>query len=464
MNSKAALRLNTLSGLDARHHIHGNTNPMQTVEEGAMILSGGDGIRVTDETGKHYIEGLAGLWCASLGFSEQRLIDAATRQMQALPYYHNFFGRAPEPTVKLADKLAEVTPEGITRFFFACSGSEAIDTAIKMIWYWNNSIGRSNKKKIISRQNSYHGVTVAGASLTRIPLNQEGFDLPIENFLEVGGSHFHLHGREDETEEEFVARRAAEFEELILAEGPETIAAFFAEPVQGSGGVRPPAKGYFEAIQPILEKYDILLVVDEVICGFGRTGNWFGSDTFNLRPDMVVMAKGLSSGYQPISAVGITEKVFAGIAELGGRKGAFGHGFTYGGHPVAAAVALEAINIYQERNIVSHVQHTSPAFQQRLSALRQLEIVGDTRGIGLLGAVELVANKSTKQKFPVDLNLSGRVFQEAKARGLLFRHAADMLLFCPPLIITEAEIDEMFDILTASLEAIATQLPLAYES
>ena len=451
-------RPNTLSGIDARHHIHGNSNPRDVSELGAMVIRGGRGIRVTDEGGKEYIDGLAGLWCASLGFSETRLIEAAERQMRTLPYYHNFFGRTPEPTVKLASKLAEVTPEGINKFFFACSGSEAVDTAIKMIWYWNNATARPDKKKIISRQNSYHGVTVAGASMTRIPINQEGFDLPLDRFLEVGGSHYYLHGQEGETEAAFVARRAQELEQLILDEGPDTIAAFFAEPVQGSGGVRPPARGYFDAIQPILKKYDILFVVDEVICGFGRTGNWFGCDTYDLKPDVVLMAKGLSAGYQPISAVGITDAMFEGIADLGGRKGAFGHGFTYGGHPVAAAVALETQNIYQARNIVGYVREIAPIFHQRLSALNKFEFVGDTRGVGLLGAVELVSDRASKTKFPPQLNLSGRVFEEAKRRGLLFRHAADMLLFCPPLIITEVEIAEMFDILDDALKAVTSQL------
>lgn len=452
------LGLNTLSGLDARHHIHGNTNPRAVVENGAMVMTGGRGIRVTDEDGKQYIEGLAGLWCASLGFNEERLVVAAEKQMRELPYYHGFFGRAPVPTIKLAAKLAEITPEGIEKFFFACSGSEAIDTAIKMVWYFNNSKGRPAKKKIISRQNSYHGVTVAGASLTRIPINQDGFDLPIERFLQIGGSHFYRYGEVGETEEAFVARRAAELEQLIQDEGPDTIAAFFAEPVQGAGGVLPPAKGYFDAIQPILKKYDILFVVDEVICGFGRTGNLFGSETYNLRPDIMTMAKGLSASYQPISAVGITQDVFEGIQELGDQKGAFGHGFTYGGHPVAAAVALEAQNIYQERDIVGHVQAIAPVFQARLNELSEHQLVGETRGVGLLGAVEMVADKASKERFDPSLGLGVKVFDEAKKNGLLFRNAGDQLLFCPPLIVTENEVNEIFDILQHALDRVSANL------
>ena len=423
-----------------------------------MVVSGGNGIRVIDENGKQYIEGLAGLWCASLGFNEERLVIAAEKQMREMPYYHGFFGRAPVPTIKLAAKLAEITPDGIEKFFFACSGSEAIDTAIKMIWYFNNAKGHPERKKIISRQNSYHGVTVAGASLTRIPINQDGFDLPIERFLQVGGSHFYRYGEAGETEEAFVARRVSELENLIQEEGPETIAAFFAEPVQGAGGVLPPAKGYFEAIQATLKKYDILFVVDEVICGFGRTGNLFGCETYDLKPDMMTMAKGLSAGYQPISAVGLSEKVFEGIQELGDQKGAFGHGFTYGGHPVAAAVALETQNIYQERNIVSHVQAVATKFQARLNALIDHQLVGETRGVGLLGAVELVADKTTKERFDPSLGLGTKIFEETKENGLLFRNAGDQLLFCPPLIVNEVEIDEIFEILENALNKVARTL------
>lgn len=443
---------NSLSMIDAEHHLHGNTNPAQVVEEGAMVITGGDGIRVRDEDGKSYIEGLAGLWCTSLGFSEERLVAAAESQFRKLPYYHTFFGRSPEPIVRLSARLAQICPAGITRFFFACSGSEAIDSAIKMVWYYNNAIGRPEKKKIISRQNSYHGVTVAGASMTRIPLNQEGFDLPIDRFLEAGGSCFSRYGLEAESEEEFVVRRAKELEVLIESEGPGTIAAFFAEPVQGAGGILPPAKGYFDAIQPILKKHDILFVADEVICGFCRTGNMFGSETYNLQPDMITMAKALSSGYQPISAVGMTEEIFEGIQQLGAHKGAFGHGFTYGAHPVAAAVAHETLTIYEERNILDHVRNIAPVFQGHLADLSDHPMVGETRGIGLLGAIEIVADKTTNRPFDPERGVGAAILAETRRNGLLFRNAGDTLLFCPPLIITEDEIEEMMTILGSALD------------
>ena len=449
---------NSLSRLDAQHHLHPNTNPIQVAENGAMIVTSGEGIRVRDEDGKSYIEGLAGLWCASLGFSEERLVEAAERQLRELPYYHSFFGRAPVPTAKLGEFLSRITPDSLTKFFFACSGSEAIDSAIKMVWYYNNAIGRPQKKKIISRLNSYHGVTVAGASMTRIRINQEGFDLPIERFVQVDCPHYYRFAMDGEAEEEFSARMADRLEQTILEEGPDTIAAFFAEPIQGAGGIILPSKGYFDLIQPILKKYDILFVVDEVICGFGRTGEMFGSETYNLRPDLMTMAKGLSAGYQPISAVGLSEEVYRGIASLGGEKGAFGHGFTYGGHPVAAAVALETQKIYQERKIVSYVQTISPKFQGRLRALQEHPLGGEARGVGLIGALELVANKATKERFDPSLGVGAKVFEETKRNGLLFRNAGDQLLFCPPLIITEDEIDEMFDILGNALDTVAGRL------
>ncbi len=445
---------NSLGSMDAAHHLHGASNPNAE----PMIVAKGQGIRVVGEDGNSYIEGLAGLWCAALGFDEPRLVEAATRQMQELPFYHSFLGRSPIPTTQLAGRLAAVTPEAINKFFFACSGSEAVDSAIKMIWYYNNALGRPEKKKIISRQNAYHGVTVAAASLTRLKMNQDGFDLPLDRFLQVECPHFYRFGLDGETEEEFSARLAANLEQTILDEGPDTIAAFFAEPVQGAGGIIVPPKGYFDLIQPILKKYNILFVVDEVICGFGRTGQMFGSDTYGLKPDLMTMAKGLSAAYQPISAVGLTQELYDGIAGLASDKGAFGHGFTYGGHPVAAAVALETLNIFADRNVVGHVQHVSVGFQNRLAALQDHPLVGEARGVGLLGALELVADKAGKTPFDPALAVGQRVFEETKKNGLLFRPFGDQLLFAPPLIVTDEDVNEIFDILTDALDSVSKTL------
>ena len=448
-------RLNTLMQADADHHLHPNTNPRAVVRDGAMVITGGDGIRITDENGKTYIEGLAGLWCCSLGFSEERLVRAAERQLRQLPYYHSFVGRVPAPTARLAHALAQIAPVPISRFFFASSGSEANDTAIKMAWYYNNALGRPKKKKIMSRLNSYHGLTVAAASLTYLAAHQNGFDVPLAGFVKVDCPHFYRFGRDGESEEQFVDRLAESLEDTILKEGPDTIAAFFAEPVQGAGGILVPPRGYFQRIQQILRKYDILFIVDEVICGFGRTGRMFGSDTFDLKPDLMTMAKGLSAGYQPISAVGMSEAVYEAIADLGNANGTFGHGFTYGGHPVAAAVALETLDIYRERDIVGHVQSVSPHFQNRLQAFRDHDLVGEVRGVGLLGAIELVADKASGEGFDPALGIGNKVLAGAAARGLLFRAAGNTLLFCPPLIVSTADIDDIFDIVTLALDDVA---------
>lgn len=450
--------LNTLTDVDAAHHLHPNTNPKQVVRDGAMVITRGEGIRVQDENGNTYIEGLAGLWCCSLGFSEERLIRAAEEQLRQLPYYHSFVGRVPAPTAKLSYALAQITPEPIRRFFFASSGSEANDTAIKIAWYYNNALGRPRKKRIISRLNSYHGLTVGATNLTRLKAHQLGFDVPMDGFIQVECPHYYRFGEKGESEEQFAGRLAANLEKTILEEGPDTIGAFFAEPIQGAGGIIVPPATYFDRIQPILKKYDILLIVDEVICGFARTGQMFGSDTYGLKPDMMTMAKGLSAGYQPISAVGISDAVYEAIADLGDRNGSFGHGFTYGGHPVAAAVALETLKIYRERDSVGHVQQVAPHFQRRLRRMLEHGLVGEVRGVGLLGAIELVADKETRTAIDPAVRAGARIFEEAKSQGLIFRAAGDTLLLCPPLIVDERDIDQIFDIVEASLNKVSAEL------
>lgn len=459
-----SLSANSLSAIDAAYHLHPNSNPRVVLSEGAMVITRGEGIRIFDENGKGYIEGLAGLWCASLGFHQPRLAAAAARQFEALPYYHSFFARVPGVTAKLAEEIIRVTPPSVSKVFFACSGSEANDSAIKMIWYYNNAVGRPEKKKVVSRMNAYHGVTIAAASMTRIPINQNGFDLPIDRFLQVSCPHHYRFAYPGESEEAFSERLAAELEALIEREGAETIAAFFAEPVMGAGGVIPPPRGYFERIQPILKKHDIFFVVDEVICGFGRTGNLFGSETYGLVPDVMTMAKGLSAGYQPISAVAISEEIFQGLAEQAEAFGMLGHGFTYGGHPIAAAVALEALRIYEDEHIIDHVKTVMPRFQQRLKILANHPLVGEARGVGLIGALEVVADKSSKREFPPSDGIGAKIAEASKQRGLLFRNKGDTLLLCPPLIILEEEIDVLFDILTVALDEVLSKLPLGHAS
>jgi 4-aminobutyrate---pyruvate transaminase len=438
------IRPNSIEARDIANVLHPYTNAATHEKVGPLVIERGDGIYVIDNAGNRYIEGLGGLFCASLGFSEQRLVEAAYRQMKQLPFYHSFGGKSHETAIELAERLISLSPVPMSKVFFANSGSEANDTAVKMIWYYHNSIGKPEKKKIISRLRAYHGVTVASASLTGLPINHRDFDLPIKGILHTDCPLHYRYANPGESEEAFATRCAEALEAMILKEGPDTIAAFFAEPVMVSGGCIVPPPTYYEKIQAILRKYDILLVVDEVICGFGRTGNMFGTETFELQPDIITMAKQLSAAYQPIAAVMINERVYSAIRSSSGTIGTFGHGFTYGGHPVATAVALETLKIYEERDIVSHVRSIMGDFQSGLHTLGDHPLVGNARGVGLVGALELVANKETKQPFDASWGVAAHVGERALKHGLITRALGDTINFCPPLIISKAEIADMY--------------------
>ena len=351
---------------DIEFHLHSYTHPQTLEDEGPHILSKGDGIYVYDETGKKFIEGMSGLWCTSLGFSEKELVDTISEQLKKLPYYHSFAGKTANPAINLAEHLIKISPVPMSKVYFANSGSEANDSAIKMVWYYNLARGLPEKRKIISRKKGYHGVTLAAASLTGLPYAQNGFSLPLEFVRHTMTPDYFNEANKNESEEQFSDRLASELENLILKEGPETVAAFFAEPVMGAGGVIIPPKSYFPKVQKVLEKYDILLVADEVICGFGRTGNMWGSETFNIKPDIVTAAKALSSAYLPISAVIISEKVYGPIKDQANELGIFGHGYTYSAHPVCAAVAMKAQQIMIDRNIIASVKQLSKLFNERI--------------------------------------------------------------------------------------------------
>jgi 4-aminobutyrate--pyruvate transaminase len=438
---------------DVEALIHPYTNLARHREVGPLILERGRGIRVFDNRGRDYIDAMAGLWCVSLGYSEERLIEAAAKQMRELPYSHIFAGRSHEPGIELAEKLKEVAPFTASKVFFANSGSEANDTQIKLAWYYWNAKGKPDKKKIISRVKGYHGVTLVSASLTGLPNNHRGFDLPFAGILHADCPHAYHNAEAGESDDDFAARLASNLEALIEREGPETIAAFIAEPVMGAGGVIIPPPTYFDRIQPVLEKYDILFIDDEVICGFGRTGNYWGAQTYNMRPHTLSCAKALSSAYLPISAMLIHEEMYQAMLDQSRAIGTFGHGFTYSAHPVAAAVAVETLKIYEERNIVAHVRRVAPTFAKRLKLLRDHPLVGEAVGVGLLGGVELVADKAARKNFPADKAVGMACAGFAQEEGIFTRAMlADRLAFCPPLIITEAEIDDMFDRFTRALD------------
>jgi 4-aminobutyrate---pyruvate transaminase len=432
-----------LASRDVATAIHPYTNLMAHQTEGPLVITEGDGVFVRGEDGKMYLEGLAGLWCVSLGFSERRLAEAAYRQMLKLPFYHTFAHKATDIGIELAEKLLSIAPVPMTKVFFVNSGSEANDTVVKLVWYYNNAVGRPRKKKIISRTKAYHGVTVASASLTGLANNHRDFDLPIDKILHIECPHFYRFGLAGETEEAFASRMAESLEKRILSEDPETVAAMIAEPIMGAGGVLLPPATYWEKIQAVLRKYDILLIADEVICGFGRTGEMWGTTTYGLKPDVITSAKALSSGYLPIGAVMVSEAIYGALVKQSEKIGVFSHGFTASGHPVTSAVALETLNIYEKDDILSHVRRVAPRMQAGLRQFADHPLVGEVRGIGLIGAIELVRDKATKAPFDPAEAVGPFLIKRAHQHGVILRALGDSIAFCPPLIINEAEIDLM---------------------
>ena len=426
--------------------VHPYTNLAAHREVGPLVLERGNGVFVHDTSGKDYIEGMAGLWCTSLGYSNAELVEAAREQMSKLPFTHLFSGRSHDPAIELAEKLKEIAPMPTSKIYYGSSGSDANDTQVKLVWYMNNALGRPKKKKIIARLKGYHGVTVASASLTGLPYNHTDFDLPIQGILHTSCPHHYRFADAGETEEAFSLRMAAELEDMILREGPDTVAAFIAEPVMGAGGAILPPKGYFEALHAVLDRYDVLLISDEVITGFGRTGNWFGCTSVGFRPDTISCAKALTSAYFPLSAIFIPEHVNDILVDQSRKIGTFGHGNTYSGHPVGCAVALKTLEIYHRDKIIDHVRTVSATFTERLERLAEHPMIGDARGIGLIGGIEFVKNKATREQFEVKKAVAAKSCTFAQEEGLIVRPlAGDRVAFCPPLIISEAEIHELFD-------------------
>jgi 4-aminobutyrate---pyruvate transaminase len=437
---------------DVQSVLHPYTNLVKFRDSGPTVIERGQGVRVCDETGKDYIEAMAGLWCTALGWGENELAETAAEQMRKLAFGHLFGGKSHEPAIALAEKLKEVAPFPVGKVFFANSGSEANDTQIKLYWYAANARGQTKKKKIISRIKAYHGVTLASASLTGLPANHRSFDLPFDFALHTDCPHYYHGAEAGESERQFSARMGTNLNAMIEREGPDTIAAMIVEPVMGAGGVILPPEGYFDAITKVLSVHGIPLIDDEVITGFGRTGNWFGCGTYGFEPESMSIAKALSSAYLPISAVLLSPELSDIIEQESGKIGTFGHGFTYTGHPVSAAVALKTIEIYQRRDIVGHVRHVAPAFQARLKALGDHPLVGEAAGVGLIGAIELVADKKTKQNFDGAKQAGATLARFAEEEGLIVRALlGDRIAICPPLVITEAEIAELFDRLERAL-------------
>ncbi len=443
---------NSSSARDRAYVLHPMTHLGLHQQDGPLVIARGDGVHVIDEDGRRFIEGVSGLWSVTLGFHNERLARAAYKQMMELPSYHMFRFKSHPAGIALAERLIQIAPTPMSKVFFANSGSEANDTAIKLVWYYNNALGRRDKKKIIARRGGYHGVTIATGSLTGLTRNHTDFDLPIDRFLHVDSPHHYRGAKPGETEEDFATRLADDLERTILSEGPDTVAAFIAEPVMGSGGVIVPPATYFDKVQSVLRRYDVLFLVDEVICGFGRLGDMFGCQTYNLQPDMITVAKGLSSGYQPISALMVSQPIYEACLRQSDKIGVFGHGFTYSGHPVCAAVALETLAIYEEMDVVGHVRAVAPALQDGLRAYADHELVGEVRGLGMVAGLELVRDKATREPFAPEQNIGLFIERRCQEHGVILRSLGDTLTAAPPLTAERDTIDEVVRVVGLALD------------
>jgi putrescine aminotransferase len=429
--------------LDSAHHLHPFTTHHDLRAKGPRVVTSAEGVYIHDSEGNRILDGMAGLWCVQLGYGDEDLARVAYDTLKKLSYYNLFFQTTTPYAAELAALIATKTPPGVNQLLFSSSGSEAVDSAIKLIWYYWNLTGKPSKKAIISRERAYHGSTIGGASLSGLPFMQGIFDLPLPRFHHVGPAPcYYQYGASGESERDFALRCAKAIEDRIVELGPENVAAFVGEPVMGAGGLMTPPDGYWLEVERICRKYDILYWSDEVICGFGRTGTWFGCQTYGVKPDIMTMAKGMTSGYVPLSAVALSERIAKPIIESNSEMA---HGYTYSGHPVACAVAIRNIERIAEMGLVgARGEAAAKKFQAGLKALESHPLVGETRGVGLLGAVELVKNKETRERYSASgatgVICRGHCFEA----GVVMRAVGETMFLCPPLVISDAEIDELF--------------------
>lgn len=428
-----------------------------------LVISGADGCSITDVDGHSYLDGAAGLWCVNVGYGRAEIADAIAAQARQLPYFHSFNGIGNAPSIALSDRLLQLAPAGMKRVFYGTSGSDANDTAVKMLWTYNICRGKPEKRKIISRHYAYHGVTVAAGSLSGVPMVHQNFGLPLDFARHVSRPDLYRDSRAHAcaTERDYSALLAQEIEQLILAEGPETVAGFIAEPVMGTGGVLPPPDNYYAAIREVLDRYDVRLIADEVITGFGRLGAWFASELYDMRPDLILTAKGLTSGYLPLSAVIVGEQIWSVFEAAAADGRVFAHGFTYSGHPTCAAAAMANLDILEREGLVARVAEIAPLFADTLNArLGQLELVGDIRAVGLMMGIELVANRADRTPFAPALGVAGRVAMAARRRGVLVRALpnSDTIALSPPFIVTPAQIATLAEAVGAAIAEVTDEL------
>lgn len=439
------------------HSFYGFTDLTTVADRGSVVLTHGKGPYVYDVHGREYLDGNSGLWNMVAGFDHPGLTAAAKAQYDKFPGYHAFFGRMSDQTVMLSEKLVEVSPFSNGKVFYTNSGSEANDTMVKMLWFLHASEGNPQKRKILTRVNAYHGVTAVSASMTGKHYNSV-FGLPLDGFIHISCPHYWRFGQEGESEAQFTARMAQELEDTIQREGADTIAGFFAEPVMGAGGVIPPSEGYFQAIQPILQKYGIPLIADEVITGFGRTGNTWGCETYDFMPDAIISSKNLTAGFFPMGAVILGPELTNRLQAASEAIEEFPHGFTASGHPVGCAIALKAIDVVMNEGLAENVRTLTPLFEEGMARLAEKKNIGEWRGKGLMGALEAVKDKDTKMPFDGSLSVSERIANACTDQGLICRPLGQSIVLCPPFIMTPAHMDEMFSKLERALDGVFAEV------
>ncbi|MCH2190931.1 MAG: aminotransferase [Gammaproteobacteria bacterium] len=450
-----------LKQLDANSILHPSTNAHEFAKSGSRIMQSGEGVYLHDTDGNKLIDAVAGLWCVNVGYGRKELADAMHNAACDMGYYHTFTGMSNIPQIELADRLLELAPNNMSKVFFASGGSDGNDSLMKIVWYYHNLIGKPQKRKIISRWQAYHGTSIATASLTGLPSFHKDFNLPIDGVVHTESPDYFRHAKDNETELEFSKRRASELEALILEHDPETVGAFIAEPVMGAGGVITPPEGYFAEIQKVTKKYDILFIADEVVCGYGRLGKWWGSEVYGIEPDMITTAKALTSGYFPFSASFITEEIWDVVKQGSEKYGSFAHGYTYAGHPIGAAVAMANIDIIEQEGLVEQSALNGQYFHDQLArAVSEKAYVGQIRGQGMLAAVQLMQDSSSKTFFPASTKIAPQVTAECYKNGLIARPlpSVDSVAFSPPLIASKQEIDQIVDIFSFSVEKIMAAL------
>jgi L-2,4-diaminobutyrate transaminase len=454
----------SLEELDRRTVFHPSThlkNHAHGKGPGPRIIDRGDGITITDNQGRELIDAFAGLYCTNIGYNRPEITEAITKQAEKLAFYHAYVGHSHEPVIRLSERLIRMAPRGMSKVYYGQSGSDANETQAKLVWYYNNILGRPQKKKIISRHRAYHGSSVTSGSMTGLPVFHNAFDLPIPQVKHTTAPHWYWNHAEGETEAQFSRRCAEDLERMIQQEGPETVAAFIAEPVLGTGGIIPPPEGYWAEIQQVLDRHDVLLIADEVVTGFGRIGADFGCEYYGIEPDLMTVAKGITSGYLPLSGVLVGEKVWDVLERGADELGPIGHGYTYSAHPLCAAAANANLDIIERDGLVANARDTGAYLQERMhAAFGDHALVGEVRGVGLLAALEFVADRERRQGFDPSVKVGARISAACNERGLIARAMphGDILGFAPPLIVDRAQVDRIVEIARDAVDAVTEEL------